>query len=135
MLRDRGADWIHALPIFPYRAFHHSTLHVRRDSMLTEPVQLHGKRVGVPDFSMTAAVSTRGILRDAYGVAWQDIHWVSGRGSRFAVAQDGMNPRRTVTAAALVVNAADIEEQIAVGCRAGALGPCKLGIIAAGRQA
>jgi 4,5-dihydroxyphthalate decarboxylase len=88
MLRDRGAAWIHALPIFPYRAFRHSTLHVHRDSTLTVPEQLRGKRVGVPDFSMTAAVWTRGILRDAYNVAWEDIHWVSGRKSRFALSPE-----------------------------------------------
>ena len=64
MLRDRGADWLHAIPVFPYRAFRHSTLYVRKDSSLREPADLRGKRVGVPDFSMTAAVWTRGILAD-----------------------------------------------------------------------
>ena len=62
MLKDRGADWLHAVPVFPYRAFRHSTLYVRKDSPLREPADLRGKRIGVPDFSMTAAVWTRGIL-------------------------------------------------------------------------
>lgn len=80
MLKDRGADWIHAVPVFPYRAFRHSTLYVRKDSPLRGPADLKGKLVGVPDFSMTAAVWTRGILSEQYGVKWSDMRWiVSGR--------------------------------------------------------
>jgi 4,5-dihydroxyphthalate decarboxylase len=80
MLKDRGADWIHAVPVFPYRAFRHSTLYVRKDSPLRGPADLKGKLVGVPDFSMTAAVWTRGILGEQYGVRWSDMRWiVSGR--------------------------------------------------------
>lgn len=84
MLRDRGADWLHAIPVFPYRAFRHSTLYVRKDSSLREPADLRGKRVGVPDFSMTAAVWTRGILADQYRVQWQDLRWVVSGKQRFA---------------------------------------------------
>lgn len=83
MLKDRGADWLHAIPVFPYRAFRHSTIYVRKDSPLHEPADLRGKRVGVPDFSMTAAVWTRGILADQYGVQWSDLHWVVGGKQRF----------------------------------------------------
>ena len=84
MLKDRGADWLHAIPVFPYRAFRHSTLYVRKDSPLRGPADLRGKRIGVPDFSMTAAVWTRGILADQYGVHWQDLHWVVSGRQRFA---------------------------------------------------
>ena len=84
MLKDRGADWLHAIPVFPYRAFRHSTLYVRKDSPLREPADLRGKRVGVPDFSMTAAVWTRGILADQYDVQWPDLHWVVSGRQRFA---------------------------------------------------
>src|SRR5581483_793016 len=44
MLKDRGADWIHAVPIFPYRAFRHSTLYVHQDSPLRRPADLNGRR-------------------------------------------------------------------------------------------
>ena len=84
MLKDRGADWLHAIPVFPYRAFRHSTLYVRKDSPLRESVDLRGKRVGVPDFSMTAAVWTRGILADQYDVQWQDLQWIVNGRQRFA---------------------------------------------------
>ena len=85
MLRDRGASWLHAVPIFPYRAFRHSTLYVRRDSPLRGPADLRGRLVGVPDYSMTAAVWTRGILTEQYGVRWSDMRWVASGGQRFSV--------------------------------------------------
>jgi 4,5-dihydroxyphthalate decarboxylase len=84
MLKDRAADWIHAIPVFPYRAFRHSTLYVRRDSPLKGPSDLRGKRVGVPDYSMTAAVWTRGFLREQYGVDSADMRWVASGRQRFA---------------------------------------------------
>jgi len=83
MLKDRGANWIHAIPIFPYRAFRHSTLYVRKDSPMRGPSDLKGKLVGVPDYSMTAAVWTRGILAEQYGVKWSDMRWVASGRQRF----------------------------------------------------
>lgn len=84
MLKDRGAEWLSAVPIFPYRAFRHSTLYVRKDSDITEPSQLKGKHVGVPDYSMTAAVWTRGILNQQYGVHPSQMRWTTGAKQRFA---------------------------------------------------
>lgn len=85
MLKDRDADWISAIPVFPYRAFRHSTLYVREDSPLQGPSELKGRRVGVPDYSMTAAVWTRGILDEQYDVHWSDIRWTASGKQRFAV--------------------------------------------------
>ena len=85
MLKDRGADWLEAIPVFPYRAFRHSTLYVHKESLLKSPTDLRGKRAGVPDFSMTAAVWTRGILAEQYGVRWQDMSWTVSGHQRFAV--------------------------------------------------
>ncbi len=85
MLKDRGATWLHAVPIFPYRAFRHSTLYVRQDSPMQGPSDLVGKTVGVPDYSMTAAVWTRGILGEQYGVHWSKLKWVASGPQRFSV--------------------------------------------------
>ena len=87
MLKAAGAEWLHAVPIFPYRAFRHSTLHVRRGSTLIAPAELRGKVVGVPDYSMTAAVWTRGILDEQYGVHWSEVRWVTNERQRFPGAQ------------------------------------------------
>lgn len=75
LLKDRGADWLFAIPVFPYRDFRHNTLFVRRDSDLVEPAQLRGKRIGVEDYSMTAAVWLRGFLNEEYGVNWRELEW------------------------------------------------------------
>jgi 4,5-dihydroxyphthalate decarboxylase len=85
MLKSLGATWLHAVPIFPYRAFRHSTLYVRRDSPLKGPADLRGKIVGVPDYSMTAAVWTRGILSEQFGVNCADMKWIASGHQRFAV--------------------------------------------------
>ena len=83
MLRDRGADWLVALPIFPYRRFRQGNAYVSRQSKLRHPSELKGRKIGVPDFSMTAAVWSRGIFRLQYGLDWREIHWVSGTKQRF----------------------------------------------------
>jgi 4,5-dihydroxyphthalate decarboxylase len=88
MLKAAGAEWLHAVPIFPYRAFRHSTLHVRRGSTLIAPAELRGKVVGVPDYSMTAAVWTRGILDEQYGVHWSEVRWVTNERQRFPAHRD-----------------------------------------------
>ena len=85
MLKDRNADWLNAIPVFPYRAFRHSTLYVRSYSSLQDPSQLRGKLVGVPDYSMTAAVWTRGILAEQYGAHWSEIRWIASGRQRFSV--------------------------------------------------
>ena len=82
-LRDSGNDWLTAIPIFPNRAFRHATLIVKRESQITRISQLAGKRIGVEDYSMTAAVWVRGLLRDEYGVDPASISWVSGKSQRF----------------------------------------------------
>jgi 4,5-dihydroxyphthalate decarboxylase len=64
-----------AIPVFPNRAFRHSAFYVRRDSELSDPRQLAGKRVGVPEWAQTAGVFARGVLTDQYGVRLPAIEW------------------------------------------------------------
>ena len=82
-LRATGENWLTAVPVFPYRAFRHSLAVVRRESELASPAQLAGKRIGVEDYSMTAAVWFRGLLKDEYGVDHRQIAWVTRRRQRF----------------------------------------------------
>lgn len=82
-LRGTRQDWLTAVPVFPYRAFRHSLAAVRRDSPLLGLSQLAGTRVGVEDYSMTAAVWFRGLLRDEYGVDHRSITWVTREKQRF----------------------------------------------------
>ena len=64
------------LPVFPSRMFRQSGLFVRDDSPLTDPRELAGKRVGVPEWAQTAQVWMRGWLAHQVGVPLASIAWV-----------------------------------------------------------
>ncbi len=57
-----------AIPIFPSRFFRHSCIYVHEGAGIREPRDLIGKRIGNPEYQMTAPVWIRGILSDEYGV-------------------------------------------------------------------
>ncbi|HKX39216.1 MAG TPA: ABC transporter substrate-binding protein [Burkholderiales bacterium] len=67
-----------AIPIFPSRFFRHSCIFVSAKSGIRKPEDLKGKRVGVPEYQMTAPVWIRGILSDDYGVKATDVEHFSG---------------------------------------------------------
>jgi 4,5-dihydroxyphthalate decarboxylase len=76
--RSRGDFPFVALPVFPSRMFRHGFVFVSRESGIESPKHLEGKRVGVPEYSQTAAVWIRGILQDEYGVDWRTCRWYTG---------------------------------------------------------
>src|ERR1700754_3442068 len=65
------------VPAFVSRAFRHTSIYVRTDR-IKKPEDLKGKRVGVPEYQLTANVWARAILQDDYGVKPSDIHWIRG---------------------------------------------------------
>ncbi|MCG6904864.1 MAG: 4,5-dihydroxyphthalate decarboxylase [Rhodobacter sp.] len=75
---SRGEGDYIALPAFVSRAFRHSGFFARSGSGITSPADFAGRRVGVPEYQMTAALWMRGILADEYGVGAADIHWRTG---------------------------------------------------------
>ena len=66
-----------AIPVFLSRMFRHTSIYVRKDRV-RRPEDLKGRRVGVPEYQLTANVWARAILHDDYGVAPEDIRWVRG---------------------------------------------------------
>ena len=67
-----------ALPVFPSRVFRHGFITIDERSGIREPKDLAGKRIGVPLYTMTAAVWIRGLLEDDYGVDLSNVTWVQG---------------------------------------------------------
>jgi 4,5-dihydroxyphthalate decarboxylase len=67
-----------AIPVFPSRFFRHSCIFIQRDSGIREPKDLIGKRVGVPEYQMTAGVWIRGILSDHYRVPVPSVTYFRG---------------------------------------------------------
>ena len=68
-----------AIPVFPSRFFRHSCIFVSAKSGIREPGDLAGRRVGTPEYQMTAPVWIRGILQDEYGVdAASPEYWTGG---------------------------------------------------------
>ncbi|MFI4961952.1 MAG: ABC transporter substrate-binding protein, partial [Hyphomicrobiales bacterium] len=45
---------------------------------IKKPADLKGKKVGVPEYQLTANVWARAILEDDHGVKPSDIHWIRG---------------------------------------------------------
>jgi 4,5-dihydroxyphthalate decarboxylase len=64
------------IPVFPSRVFRHSAFYVRTDRGITNPKDLEGKRVGIPEWAQTAGIYARGYLSETAGVDLRKIHWV-----------------------------------------------------------
>lgn len=65
------------VPVFLSRMFRHSAFYVRKDR-IKRPQDLAGKKVGLPEYQLTAMVWIRAFLEQDYGVSPEDITWVRG---------------------------------------------------------
>ena len=76
-----------AIPVFPSRVFRHAYFFYNPDSFakaggIKSPKDFEGKRGGVPEYSMTAAVYMRGLMQHDYGVDLSKLRWLQSRTSR-----------------------------------------------------
>lgn len=62
-----------AIPVFPYRHCFHTSIFVRNE--IEEPAHLEGKRFGLTEYQVTAALWTRGVLWQDFGVDPRDVTW------------------------------------------------------------
>jgi 4,5-dihydroxyphthalate decarboxylase len=65
------------VPAFLSRAFRHNSIYVRTDR-IKRPADLKGRRIGLPEYQLTANVWARAILEDDHGVKPSDVTWVRG---------------------------------------------------------
>lgn len=66
-----------AIPAFPLRTFRHRDIYVRSDR-IAAPQDLEGKRIGLIDYGMTAAVVLRKLFRDHFKLDTRAMTWVVG---------------------------------------------------------
>jgi 4,5-dihydroxyphthalate decarboxylase len=67
-----------AIPVFPSRMFRHSGIYINTESGIESPADLCGKRVGVPEYGITAVIWIKGILADHYGVPVNSVTYHQG---------------------------------------------------------
>ncbi len=67
-----------AIPVFVSRSFRHSGIYINTESGIRTPTDLIGKRVGNPEYQLTAIVWIRGILSDEYCVPIGSVQYFTG---------------------------------------------------------
>ena len=75
---SRGDDRLIGVPVFPSRSFRHGYVFVGDRAGIERPQDLAGKRVGVPEYQMTAAVWIRAFLEHDFGVKSAEVEWFEG---------------------------------------------------------
>ena len=65
-----------AIPVFPSIAFRMGYIAINKKSGIKTPKDLEGKRIGVPLYTMTAAIFINGILHHEFGVDLTKVKWV-----------------------------------------------------------
>ncbi len=65
-----------AIPVFPSIAFRMGFIAINKKSGIKTPKDLEGKRIGVPLYTMTAAIFINGMLHHEFGVDLSKVHWV-----------------------------------------------------------
>ena len=83
MMRERDICQMTAIPVFVNRGFRHSIIWVRKDSNLNSVTDLENSKVGIKEYSQTAAVWLRGILFEEYNLHWSSIYWYANKIQRF----------------------------------------------------
>ena len=87
LAKERGDgsrwDWS-ALPVFLSRGYFCLGVLVNTTSGIEHLGDLKGKRIGVPDYHMTAALWMRCAMKDLYGIEASDNVWYNGRTTDFS---------------------------------------------------
>src|ERR1700757_1836256 len=77
-LMGRGDCPFVALPVFPSRVFRHGYIFINTRRGIRTPKDLEGKRVGLPLYTQTASIWSRGHLMHQFGVDIGKTRWMQG---------------------------------------------------------
>jgi 4,5-dihydroxyphthalate decarboxylase len=89
--KDRGAKLI-GLPVFPGRRFVQPGVAVGKGRKFASPRAFAGKTVALPQYWLTSSMWHRGLLQHEYGVAPNQVNWVTVVAERGESAfPDGVN--------------------------------------------
>ncbi|MER6975561.1 4,5-dihydroxyphthalate decarboxylase [Streptomyces carpinensis] len=75
---DRDPAPFVALPVFTSRMFRHGGIFINTSAGIEKPSDLRGKRIGTPEYQLTACVWIRGILADRYDVPLDSVTYLTG---------------------------------------------------------
>ncbi|MFQ5691688.1 MAG: ABC transporter substrate-binding protein [Nitrospinota bacterium] len=78
IFRSRPNPPFKAIPVFPSKFFRHSCVFVNKKAGIRRAEDLKGRRIGVPEYAMTAIVWLRGIMQHEHGVDPAGVTWVTG---------------------------------------------------------
>src|SRR6201982_3999837 len=94
-------DWS-ALPVFLSRGHHWPYLYVNTASGIDSLADMRGKRIGVPDYDMTAALWFRNTLKDLYGIEAKTMSGSTGAPRSRATAAPWVLTRRDPSASHII---------------------------------
>lgn len=77
--REQGKEWT-AIPVFPYRTAFHVNVYVNDAAGIEGPADLAGKRFGLTEYQVTAALWTRGTFQHDFGLDLREVEWFVERG-------------------------------------------------------
>ncbi len=78
LMVSRGDNAYVAIPAFVSRLFRHSGIYIRTDRGIKTLADFKGKKIGLPEYQITANVWIRGVMQDEFGIKASDVHWRQG---------------------------------------------------------
>jgi 4,5-dihydroxyphthalate decarboxylase len=78
MRHAAGDGTLVAIPVIASRMFRHGFIAINKRSGIETPKDLEGRRIGVPLYTMSAAMWIRGMLMHDHGVDLSGVTWVQG---------------------------------------------------------
>lgn len=131
MTANGGSPFV-GLPIWTSRTFRHSFICINNKAGIRRPQDLAGKRIGVPLYTMSAAIWCRGLLRDEYDVDLSGVTWIEGAmekpGSHGAAREHDLAVPTRISRNTTALSLSELLERGEIDATLGALMPTGFGV-------